>query len=566
MAMRPSPNEQVPDETARVARAAFPTGHPYLALRDEFGVLFTNEPFAALFHHRGRPAEAPARLALVTVLQFAEGLGDRQAADAVRSRLDWKYLLGLELTDPGFDRSVLSEFRTRLLEGGSEAVVFETLLEHFRKRGWLSAGGKQRTDATHVVAAVRGLNRLQAVGETMRHVLNVLASVAPSWLLAHLDPAWPERYERNFEESRLPKPERERQALAEAIGADGCRLLAAIAAEATAGTAWAWLREVPAVEILRQVWVQQFYREVPLALPAEPAPTAADGTLRWRRDDELPPAARAINSPYDVEARWGRKGGLGWTGYKVHLTETCEPDAPHLITDVQTTPATTADTTVVPTVHSALAERELTPATHLVDAGYVDAELLVDSQERQIDLCGPTRGNSHWQARESGFTALDFQIDWEAHRATCPGGRQSHRWHEGKDPWGNPLIAIAFAGRDCQACARRPQCTRAVANGRTLSVRPQPQHAALQAARQREGTAAFRETYAARAGVEGTVSQGVHRCGLRRCRYIGAAKTRLQHLFTAAGLNLTRAAAWLLEPRLARTRQSAFIRLVAQAT
>jgi transposase len=556
MSMRPNPGEHVPEETARIAQRAFPNGHPYLRMRDAFGALFTNELFAALFHHHGRPAEAPARLALVSILQFAEGLSDRQAADAVRSRLDWKYLLGLELTDPGFDHTVLVEFRQRLVQGDQEGLLFEQLLEHFRACGWLKARGTQRTDATHVLAAVRGLNRLEAVGETMRHALNTLASAAPTWLLPQLDPAWTERYERSFEETRLPKSDRERQALAERIGGDGFRLLRAIAAEAAAGTEWAWLREVPAVEILRQVWVQQFYRET--------AP-AVSGTLRWRGEDEFPPAALAIHSPYDAEARWGRKGGLGWAGYKVHLTESCDPDTPHLITDVQTTPATTADTAVVPAVQDALAARDLTPTTHLVDGGYIDAELLVASQERQIDLCGPTRGNSHWQAKEGGFTAADFQIEWNARQATCPGGRPSRRWNEGRDAWGNPLIAISFARSDCQACALRPQCTRAQENGRVLSVRPQAQHTALMAARQREGTEAFRYVYAARAGIEGTVSQGVRRSNLRHCRYVGLAKLKLQHFLTAAGINLVRAAAWLTEPSLARTRQSAFIRLATQA-
>lgn len=565
MPMRPNPGEHVPEDTARIARRAFPNGHPYLRMRDEFGVLFTNASFAALFHQGGRPAEAPARLALVSLLQFAEGLSDRQAADAVRSRLDWKYLLGLELADPGFDHTVLCEFRERLVRGGSEALLFEQLLEHFRARGWLQAGGKQRTDATHVLAVVRGLNRLQVVGETLRHALNALASAAPAWLLPQIDPAWVERYARSFEETRLPKSDRERQAWAETIGADGFHLLAAVAAEAATGTEWAWLREVPAVDILRQVWVQQFYREERLPSPASPAAGGATVTLRWRREDELPPAALAINSPYDAEARWGRKGGLGWTGYKVHLTETCDAEAPHLITDVQTTPATTADTQALPAVHAALAARELTPATHLVDSGYVDAELLVESEQRQIDLCGPTRGNSHWQAKEGGFTATDFHIDWAARQATCPGGRPSRRWHEGVDQWGNPLIHISFARRACQECALRPQCTRAKENGRVVAVRPQAQHEALVAARQREGTEAFRQTYAARAGVEGTISQGVHRSDLRHCRYVGEAKTNLQHFLTAAGINLVRAAAWLFEPRLARTRQAAFTRLAVQA-
>jgi transposase len=172
MSLRPHPGSQVPKETARVARAAFPKGNPYLTLRDELETIYADSLFAALFPKRGRPAEAPGLLALVMVLQFAEGLSDRQAAEAVHSRIDWKYLLGLELVDPGFDFSVLSEFRDRLLVGGLEQRVLDELLDRFRKRGLLKERGKQRTDSTHVQAEVRNLNRLECVGEAMRSALN----------------------------------------------------------------------------------------------------------------------------------------------------------------------------------------------------------------------------------------------------------------------------------------------------------------------------------------------------------------------------------------------------------
>jgi transposase len=289
--------------------------------------------------------------------------------------------------------------------------------------------------------------------------------------------------------------------------------------------------------------------------------------VRFRKDEDLPPAAVAINSPHDVDARFGRKRGQGWTGYKAHLTETCEEDAPHLITDVQTTPATTADSDVLPQVHQDEQARDLLPGQHVVDSGYVDAELLVESQQQYgIDLCGPPRANVQWQAQaQGGFSAGDFAIDWAARQATCPGGKTSRRWHEGMDSYQNPLLTISFSNRECGECSLRPQCTRSQSNGRSIAVRPQAQHEALMRARQREGTAAFRQEYAARAGVEGTVSQAVRRCDLRHARYVGMAKTHLQHVLTAASINFVRAAAWLRETPLARTREAAFLRLSPQA-
>jgi len=243
MSLQPQLSYFVPATTAEVARAAFPHGNVYMRMYDTLGTLFHDDEFAALFSATGQPAEAPVRVALTTILQFAEGLSDRQAADAVRGRIDWKYLLCLELTDPGFDHTVLSEFRARLLAHDAEALLFDTLLTQFRALGLLKPRGKQRTDSTHVLAAIRVLNRLELVGETMRHALNTLAIVAPDWLLAHSQAAWVDRYGPRVEDYRLPKSQAERDVYAELIGADGGALLRALAVS----SAPPWLCEVPAV-------------------------------------------------------------------------------------------------------------------------------------------------------------------------------------------------------------------------------------------------------------------------------------------------------------------------------
>jgi transposase len=434
-----------------------------------------------------------------------------------------------------------------LLEGSQERLLFETVLEAFRARKLLKAHGTQRTDSTHVLAAIRAVNRLQGVGETLRHALNCLAVVAPEWLLSQTQPEWAERYGRRCDDERLPKEEQERETLARTIGADGFRLLAAIYAE----SAPPWLREIPAVEIARQVWVQQYYRD--------------EAGLRWRKGDEIPPAAQFISSPYDTDARYGKKRSTQWVGYKVHFTETCDPEAPHLITDVQTTPATTADGDVTPTIHATLKEKDLLPQTHLVDTGYVDAALLVSSREEYgVDLVGPTRADYRWQAREGqGFAASDFTIHWDEQYAVCPNGKQSAKWNEVEDRWGNPVIKIGFATRDCRGCASREHCTHAKQPRRTVTLRREKEHRALQAARQREGTAEFARAYAQRAGIEGTVSQGVRVCEVRHSRYRGQAKTHLQHLCTGAALNMARVGQWLRGTPHAQTRESAFLRLIA---
>src|SRR5215510_6488039 len=228
MSLQPQASYPIPEETQRVARAAFPRGNLYMQVADRLGPIYHDRQFSALFPSRGQPAEAPARLALATLLQFAEGLSDRQAADAVRSRIDWKYVLGLDLTDPGFHHTVLSEFRTRLISGEAEPLLLDALLTLARAQGLLKARGRQRTDSTHVLAAIRVLNRLERVGETLRAALNSLAVVAPAWVQALALPEWYERYAHRVENSQMPKTEAARKALAAVIGADGQVLLQAM--------------------------------------------------------------------------------------------------------------------------------------------------------------------------------------------------------------------------------------------------------------------------------------------------------------------------------------------------
>jgi transposase len=546
MSLHTQPVPPVPEETARIARAAFPNGNSLLTLRDELGTIFSDQLFAHLYPTRGQPAEAPWRLALVTVWQFVEQLSDRQAADAVRSRIDWKYALGLELTDPGFHHTVLCEFRSRLIAGSAEERLLDAVLERCRERNWLKARGRQRTDSTHVLARVRAINRLECVCETLRHALNSLAVVVPEWLKSWTPPEWVDRYGRRIEDFRLPTGAEQRHQYAEQVGRDGRALLTA----AFGPTAPSWLRDVPAVQTLRRVWVQQFHAQ-------------AD-RICWRTEQEgIPPSSAFISSPYDTEARYAKKGTTSWIGYKAHLTETCEDDAPHLITHVATTAGPVADGEITAAVHEALKGKNLLPDKHLVDTGYVDAELLVTSRaEYGVDLVGPTRPDYKWQARASeGFAASAFVVDWDRQRVTCPEGKTSTGWSPAIDRGHNAVIKVKFSASDCGSCPSRAKCT--TAHRRSITLRPREQYVALQDARVREGTEDFKREYARRAGIEGTISEGVRARGLRRSRYAGTAKTHLQHVASAAAINVVRISNWLMDQDRATTRTSAYQRLMA---
>jgi len=556
MSLHPHVITPVPEDTARVARAAFPKGHPYLTCRDALGTIFQDEDFAALFPAWGQPGLPPWRLALVTLMQFRENLADRQAAEAVRARIDWKYLLSLELTDPGFDFSVLSEFRDRLLAGSAEALLLDKLLERCRTLGVLKARGQQRTDSTHVLAAIRVMHRLELVAETLRATLNELATVAPAWLQAMAPLAWYERYGKRIEDTRLPPGQASRDAYAQMVGEDGFALLDALEAAATPEH----LRALPLITTLRQTW-QRHYERASGEGTAQSDP--ARSSVHFKRNQALPPAAEAIESPYDADARYRHKRDTSWTGYMVHVSETCEPTVPHLLTHVHTTSATVHEAQCTTPIQQALKDKDLPPREHFVDAAYISAELLVHSRdEHGITLRGPTRPRQGWQQQVAGaYTLEQFTVDWEQQQVSCPQGKRSGSWQEHMPPDGHPSIIVSFRRQDCHACPTRPLCTQSQQHMRRLRLPPREQYEALAAARTWYASEEGIERYKQRAGIEGTLSQGVRAFGLRRTRYRGLPKTHLQHVATAAAINIDRIVAWLEARPRATTRTSRFAAL-----
>lgn len=548
MTLQPQGAWKIPSETIRVAQAALGKENVYMTIYEQLGQVYQDRDFLELYPVRcGKLAFSPAKLALITLMQFAEGLSDRQAALAVRSRIDWKYILGLELTHKGIDHSVLSEFRTRLIESGEEEKLLEVMLNQLQKTSLIKKRGKQRTDATHVLGAIRRINRLENVGETLRKTLNDLATVAPDWLKDTVEPEWYERYGNRLEAYRLPQKKGQREQLAIRIGFDGHQLLEAIWKE----TGALWLRKIESVEVLRQVWIQQY--------------VVIEGQLVWRSPQEtgMPKHNQLIVSPYDQEARNASKRQTNWTGYKVHLTESCDQKLPHLITNVETTSATTNDVEMTSTIHQSLSQKQLLPQEHLLDSGYIDAENIVTSaNEHQVELVGRVLGDNSWQKKsDEGFDLSCFEIDWQQQQAICPLGQTSRSWRCLQDDSDNQVVEVRFHQSVCAVCEQRGCCTKSAKAPRVLKLRPMAQHQALQTARTKQTTVDFQAQYAPRAGIEGTISQGVRVNDLRRSRYIGLAKTHLQHLATAAAINLSRLSNWFQGIPLAPTRTSRFAAL-----
>jgi transposase len=570
MSLQPKGLPPVPEQTAAVARAAFPKGSLPIRVRDRLAEVFTDEPYADAFGVRGAPGISPAELSLVTVLQFAENLTDRQAAVMAVRAIDWKYAIGAELTDTGFDHTVLTRFRARLVEHGLEREVFERLVAHCRDSGLIRAGGRQRTDATHVISAVRDLNRLELAGESVRAALEALAVAAPAWLADQIDVAeFAHRYGPRVNGWTMPDSQTKRDRLALVFAQDGYRLCEA----AWSPGAPPWIRSVEAVAVLRQVLIQTYYRH-----------TDTRGrkviTKRDADNEGVPPGRRRIASPYDTDARWAAKGeDLFWCGYKVHLTETCDTPTEaeaeaeaeaeqhgrlvNLITDVATTDATVPDVKATAAVQRRLAERGVAPGEHYLDSGYPSADLVTAAAAEGITMVTPLLADHSPQAKAAeGFDKSAFSINWTTRQVTCPQGHRSTGWHPVQQH-ARDAIVIEFAKADCRTCPVRARCTTAARGNRMLTLRPKEIHETVAAARTEQDTEAWRAKYALRAGIEGTINQALDVTGIRRARYRGLPKIRLQHAFSATAINIIRLDAHWTDTT-ARPRISRLERLACQ--
>ena len=375
-----------------------------------------------------------------------------------------------------------------------------------------------------------------------------------------IDSSWQQVYGQRIDNLRLPEAQAARDELAVQYGKDGYYLLEQVGRPGVPE----WLAGLPAVQTLRRIWIQQYYREI-----------SQDGekvTRREEREHGLPPGRDRLISPYDPDARYSEKRGQGWRGYKAHFTETVSdpagddpgtgrPELPNLITDVQTTHAAVPDVALTRPVHDSLAAAGLAPGEHVVDCGYVSAGLLVASRLRGITLIGPLMTDRSAQARGGGYTQEAFTIDWDHRQATCPQGTLSSQWAPLRKKDGTEAISVRFPAATCRACPARDNCTTAVRTGRQLFIRPREIHEAVIAARAGQDSQHWKDCYKTRAGVEGTIAQATHVTGIRRARYTGLAKTRLEHIAAATAINVIRLDAWYTSRPIDRTRTTHIQRL-----
>lgn len=517
MSLKVQPPWPMPCETAAVGKALLKADSAYRLIGDQLFGQFSEQDYADLYSLEGKPGISPVILAFVTVFQFMEKLPDRQAAESLRMRIDWKYALHLPLTYEGFDFSVLSEFRDRLIEHEAEGRVFETLVQAFRAMGLIKARGKQRTDSIAMLTKVRRLSRLELVVETLRLVVGALVKADREWSEEIIPPSWEGRYGERFVMQRYS--EKEWQDYETHIGEDGQWLLTRL----ERGGAPADLKGLPEVQVLRTVWAQQF-RE-------------AQGKMVYQELKKYDGHTQ-IQTPHDPEARYSRKRRAEWVGDKVQLTETDDAGYPHLITDIVGTGSNLTDYEELSPIQQRLEKRQCKPAEHYVDAGYMSGPNLTDSHNLEIDLIGPLPTVVTPQDLiPNGITQAQFQVDAENNRVTCPQGHTVGN----PTPVGNSL-RFQFPKQVCAACELRPRCCTGK-GGRTIGI--SAHYEQVRAARERQETEAFKQDYHQhRSGVEGSLSALVRGNGLRVGRYIGQKKRHLQAVFTGCAVNIKRTARW----------------------
>jgi transposase len=515
---------EVPADTATIGQVILKPNNPFRQIGDRFNDLFPEESiFAPLYFDTGRGARPPLLMALVTVFQMLEKVPDRLAADYVVSRLDWKYALHLPLTYTGFHFTDRFAFRQRLLEHEQERLPFEAFSFQLKKLGFLKARGQMRTDSTHMLGVVQRLSQLELITESLRVALHAVTALAAEWVTQTLPPAFPEAYAQPQSEYGLSEAKVQQRLVQ--VGRDGFWFLNQLEHSAPEG-----VRHLPEVEVLRTVLQQQFPNG-----PGNPP------TLKRKMGHDM------IESPHEPEARFGKKRGKDWIGYKVQVTETCDEDAPHVIGDVAVTGALDNDAPELPHIQARLQERELLPSEQQVDQGYMSGQNLVDSAESGIQLMGVPLNDTQGPA---GFRQGDFQIDEVHHQATCPAQQASVVWAERASPAGRPpAIQIRFDGKTCRTCPGFGRCT-VSPQGRSLTRHPY--RTELNARRAEAQTEAFRERLHLRAGIEGTLSELVRAHRLRFARYRGKVKIGLQGLFTAVAANLKRVVRWWTRPEPAQ--------------
>lgn len=553
--LKPQKLEPIPEETLKIGQEILEPENIMRKIGEQYYEIVKDEDFISMYPRIGQPALSPARLALVSILQAQEHLSDRMAVRMVATRIDWKYALHLPLSYKGFDASVLSEFRERLISNKAERLVFDKVLEKMKTEGMLKGRAVQRTDSLMILSAVKKLNRLELVMETMRLALEEIAIQDMGWFEKNIPKGWIETYAERAQSERIikergVKAESETQKLLIETGHNGFRLVQIIEQSNIA------LKQLPKVILLEKVWSQQYQIRPDSSLITEPTEPPNNNSrknqveveektieLSTSESREKAKIKEMIESPHDEEVRYTQKRGKEYRGYKLQLTEIASEEEVAIITDIEIVKASEYDGESLPNIHQRLKDREILPETHLVDTGYVSADAIVESQEREVELLGPIAANTTLTARENqGYSVENFSIDFENKKAICPNGQMQRCFSETVNGNGRKVFQILWSKEVCQNCPFKDKCIQGKKLGRTIKI--SRNYKVIQQRRIEQKSDDFHNRYRRRAGVEATFSHLVCCLFARQTPYQGKNKTQLHFLILAAGLNIKRAVNW----------------------
>jgi transposase len=466
----------------------------------------------------GRPPIDPVLLCGVTLLQFMEQVADRRASEQVVYHLGWKYALDLELDYDGFHSTVLVYFRDRLEEKKAERMIFDGVVDLLIELGLVKRKGKQRLDSTHIVGYVKAMSWMECAIETLRLALEDLEhEVGNKERPEFWSRLWEFYVESNLD-WRLSKPEqanRHRQ-----CGQDMRDLLEWIATESPK------LAEREAVKLLRRVFDEQF--------------EVVEGKLELATQRP----SRAVQNPHDPDAHYADKKTKQWIGYKVHVTETVDPEEPikkkgepaeHFITEMFTTEAAQDEMAgLTEVLKREQQHHEITPQAIYSDAGYVTEHTLTQAEQKGLELLGPTRPDPH----KGAYNSDAFHVDVDKRQAVCPEGKLSTQCSRIKDSYmGTEYYRLEW-GNQCDSCPVQKQCTRSKSGRRTLIVGLR--HDLVEQRRREMKQSGFSNSMHPRNGIEGTHSELVRGHGMRRTKYRGLSRVGLSHYFIGAACNVKR--------------------------
>jgi transposase len=521
MSVRPIDGQRSFYHTDYLAGNLFGLGNRYRLFREKIWpkLLELGPKLDALYcAENGRPAIDPVLLCGVTLLQFMEKVADRRACEHVVYHLGWKYALDLELDYDGFHSTVLVYFRDRLEDNQAERMIFDRILKLLVELGLVKKKGKQRLDSTHIVGYVKAMSWLECAMETLRLGLEALkAEVGKKKRPEFWDRLWKFYVESNLD-WRLSKTEqasRHRQ-----CGQDMRDLLEWI------DTEYPKLCEREAVKLLRRVFDEQF--------------EVVEGKLELATQRP----SRAVQNPHDPDAHYADKNTKQWTGYKVHVAETVDPQQPtqkkgvpadHFITEIFTTEAAQDEMAGLTEVLTREQQHhEITPQAMYTDAGYVTEDTLTQAEQNGMELLGPTRPDPH----KGAYNTDAFHVDVDKRQAVCPQGKLSTQCSRIKDTYmGTEYYRIEW-GNQCDSCPVQKQCTRSKSGRRTLVVGLR--HDLVEQRRKEMKERGFSKNMHPRNGIEGTHSELVRGHALRRTKYRGLSRVGLSNYFIGAACNIKR--------------------------